>query len=103
MLLLVRRRPTKPAACHEVPPPRAPCSSNTTSFQPTLVRWYATLVPMTPPPTMTTFDSAGRETEGSDSIVGFVNACRVSPSFGPAPGFFGKAVRTQILYILRRC
>src|SRR5436190_2986508 len=100
MLLLVRRRPTKPAACHEVPPPSWPCSSNTTSFQPSLVRWYATLVPMTPPPTMTTFDSAGRDR--LDSIVGFVNARRVSAGFLPIPRVFCEAIGAEALYIFRR-
>src|SRR2546425_13022025 len=61
MLLLVRRRPTKPAACHDVPPPSWPCSNKMTSFHPSFARWYATLVPMTPPPTMMTFASLGKE------------------------------------------
>src|SRR5260370_7488827 len=97
MLLLVRRRPTNPAACHEVPPPSWPCSSNTTSFQPSLVRWYATLVPMTPPPTMTTFDSVGRD--WLDSIVGFVNARRLPARFPPIPRIFGEAIRAEALHI----
>src|SRR5882672_3733825 len=57
MLLVVRRRPTRPAACHVVPPASWFCSSRTTSFQPSLARWYAILHPTMPPPTMTTLVS----------------------------------------------
>src|SRR3984893_15646301 len=52
-LLEERSWPTRPAACQRVRPDRLPCSSSTTSRHPSLVRWYATLVPTMPPPTMT--------------------------------------------------
>src|SRR5438046_917569 len=60
MLFVVRRRPTRPAACHVVPPPSSFCSSSNTSFQPSLARWYAMLHPTMPPPTMMTWVWVGR-------------------------------------------
>src|SRR5438552_2925406 len=59
MLFVARRRPTSPAACHVVPPASWFCSSSTTSFQPSFARWYATLQPTIPPPTMRTLLSVG--------------------------------------------
>src|SRR5690349_24942950 len=40
----------RPAACHVVPDVNRSRSSRTTSAQPSLARWYATEVPMIPPP-----------------------------------------------------
>src|ERR1700716_241986 len=44
----------RPAACQVVPEVSRSRSSRTMSFQPIRARWYATEVPMTPPPTTTT-------------------------------------------------
>src|ERR1700704_47263 len=49
----------RPAACQVVPEVSRSRSSRTTSFQPIRARWYATEVPMTPPPTTTTRACAG--------------------------------------------
>src|SRR3974390_1042345 len=87
---------------------------------------------MAPPPTMTTFDSAGREAEGSvphncitslgmssegfkdlcnyvgltpprlDSVVGFINTRRIAARFLPIPGLLGEAIRAKAFYIFRR-
>jgi hypothetical protein len=53
-----------PAACHVVPEVRRSRSSSTTSRQPACARWYATDVPMMPPPTTTTRAREGKR--GSD-------------------------------------
>src|SRR5215467_13865935 len=48
-----RNWPTSPAACQVVPQESRPCSSSSTSRQPAAARWYATPVPITPPPMIT--------------------------------------------------
>ena len=48
-----------PAACHVVPDVSWSRSSSTTSFTPLCARWYATDVPMIPPPITTTRASDG--------------------------------------------
>ena len=50
----------RPAACQVVPAVSSCRSSSSTSVTPRCARWYATLVPITPPPTMTTRARAGR-------------------------------------------
>src|SRR5687767_11347135 len=57
------------------------------------------LVPMTPPPTMTTCVSAGRRE--LDPIVSFVNASCVAPRILPIPTRFRKAIRTQAAHVFR--
>src|SRR6476660_8709228 len=49
-----------PAACQVVPAVSWWRSSRTTSDTPSLARWYATDVPMTPPPMTTTLARLGR-------------------------------------------
>src|SRR3990170_5201665 len=49
-----------PAACHVVPAESSLRSSRTTSRTPSFVRWYATLVPIAPPPTTTTCARCGK-------------------------------------------
>src|SRR6266849_2509666 len=49
----------RPAACHVVPEVSRSRSRRTMSFQPITARWYATEVPMIPPPTTTTRAWAG--------------------------------------------
>ena len=44
-----------PAACHVEPAVSSRRSTSTTSVQPSLVRWYRTLAPTTPPPMTTTW------------------------------------------------
>src|ERR1041384_3580865 len=55
---------------------------------------------MTSPPTMTTFDSGGRD--GLDSIVGFVNVRRFPAGVLPSPRVFGEAIRAETLHVIRR-
>src|SRR5215469_7989339 len=50
----------RPAACQVVPEVRRSRSSSTTSFHPMAARWYATEVPMIPPPTTTARASDGK-------------------------------------------
>src|SRR4029453_10982327 len=45
---------TIPAACHVEPLVSSPLSTSTTSVHPFRARWYATLQPAMPPPTITT-------------------------------------------------
>src|SRR2546421_6592011 len=57
------------------------------------------LVPMTPPPTTTTFVSAGREL---DPIVSFVNPGRLAPRVLPIPTALRKTIRAQAAHVFRR-
>src|SRR5882762_5563954 len=59
----------RPAACHVVPEVSRSRSSRTMSFQPITARWYATEVPMTPPPTTTTRAWAGMLAGGELAAV----------------------------------
>src|SRR5260370_35648651 len=59
-LRVARNWPTSPAACQVVPQVSLPCSSRTTSVQPSLARWYAVLAPAIPPPTTTTCALGGQ-------------------------------------------
>src|SRR5258706_5492472 len=57
------------------------------------------LVPMTPPPTITTFVSAGREL---DAIVSFVNVSGVAPGVFPIPTAFRETIRTEAADVFGR-
>jgi len=48
-----------PAACQVVPDVNLSLSNSTTSSTPNFAKWYATDVPMIPPPTTTTFAFLG--------------------------------------------
>src|SRR5690349_3849402 len=54
---------------------------------------------MTPPPTMTTFVSAGREL---DPIVSFVNPSCFASRILPIPRRLSKTIRTEAAHIFRR-
>src|SRR6185369_5993418 len=53
---------------------------------------------MTPPPTMTTFASVGRDR--LDSIVGFVNSRGFPASFFPIPTVFGEPIRAEAPHVV---
>jgi hypothetical protein len=53
-----------PAACQVEPEVRRSRSRTSTSVSPARARWYATDIPMTPPPTTTTRARSGREGSG---------------------------------------
>ncbi len=52
-----------------------PCSSSTISVQPSLARWYATDVPTTPPPQMTTRARAGRAADPESELENRSDPC----------------------------
>src|SRR6266540_6417010 len=73
---LVNEERTPPTALQVEPEPRLSRSMRTTLPTPASARWNAQLVPMTPPPMMTTSASEGIAFRANVASVIFVVPCR---------------------------